>query len=481
MVKRKLSTARGLKKMGIAGEFECAKFADKRLKKRLIKIVEQFAAAPAASIPQACGNWAGSKASYRFFDNEAVSAREILAAHRQASLERMSRQKVVFAIQDTTFLNYSTHGNTEGLGPIGKNAQKTLGLIAHSVLAVNQEGVALGVLDATINAREWDPSRKKSRVRNREPIERKESYKWLRALETLGEVARCLPEETRVVSLSDRESDLYELFLAALAAKEKQASRVELLVRASQRRRIEGTESSLWDWIGQSAPMADLVIKVPARAGRKARMATLGIRFCAVKLQAPQDRQKYQNQSRSLDLWAIQAFEEHPPSGVEALCWRLLTTMPVENVQEAIEKVRWYTLRWQIEIFHKVLKSGCRVQERQLESVDRLERCLALDMVVAWRILMLSKVARETPQVGADLLLAEAEWKALYSYIHKTRRTPKRPPTLQEALRWIGQLGGFLGRRGDGEPGPVVLWRGLQRLQDITNAWLIFNDPETCG
>jgi hypothetical protein len=480
MANKKASSGGIKDKIGIAREFESVDFGDKRLKKRLTKIAEQFASAPEANIPQACGDWAGSKASYRFFDNDGVKAADILGAHRRATLERMRAERVIFAIQDTTSLNYSGHRQTQGLGPIGNNKEKTLGLIVHSTLAVNESGLALGLLDAAFHARKPEEFRSKTRGRNRQRIQEKESYKWLSALEALDAGVRGLPEQTRVVSLSDRESDLYELFLAAILGKES-GGRVDLLVRASQRRRIEQSERYLWDWLPRTPRMASLMLQVPRAAGRRERTASLSIRFCKVTLRPPVDRQKYQKQQRTLDLWAIEAREEHPAAGLEPLCWRLLSTMEVGSLEQALEKVRWYTLRWQIEVFHKVLKNGCRVQERQLESAERLKRCLALDMVVAWRILILSKLGRKTPELPADILFQECEWKALYCHKHKTRRVPVRPPTLGDALKWVAQLGGFLARRSDGHPGPVVLWRGLKRLEDITNTWLLFNKNKLVG
>ncbi len=151
--------------------------------------------------------------------------------------------------------------------------------------------------------------------------------------------------------------------------------------------------------------------------------------------------------------------------------------METDTAALAMEKVGWYAKRWQIEVFHKVLKSGCRAEARQLESAQRLTRVLALDMVVAWRIFALSQIARRTPDGPVTTILEEAEWRALHAYIHKTRESPARPPTIHQAVRWIARLGGFLGRKCDGDPGPTVLWRGMTRLTDITNAWLIFNQP----
>ena len=172
-----------------------------------------------------------------------------------------------------------------------------------------------------------------------------------------------------------------------------------------------------------------------------------------------------------LTVWALLVREEKPPAGVEAIEWWLLTTIPTSTVAEACERVEWYAARWWIEVYHKVLKSGCRIEARQFEQADRLKRYLALDSVVAWRVLYLTMVGRQTPNLSCSAILEEDEWQALYCFIHKVSLPPRTPPTLNEVTRWIAQLGGFLARAHDGQPGVIVIWRGLQRLQDIASTW----------
>ena len=151
--------------------------------------------------------------------------------------------------------------------------------------------------------------------------------------------------------------------------------------------------------------------------------------------------------------------------------WRLLTTLPITSLAEACEKVGWYAQRWQIEVIHKVLKSGCKIEQRQLETAERLERALAVDQVVAWRLLALCKAGREQPDAAVSEWLDQAEWEALWCQVHQRPTPPRTPPTVRQAVRWIAQLGGFLARKGDGEPGPITLWRGLHRLHDLTAMW----------
>jgi hypothetical protein len=175
----------------------------------------------------------------------------------------------------------------------------------------------------------------------------------------------------------------------------------------------------------------------------------------------------------SVTVWAVLAREENPPLGVEGLEWLLLSTSEVTCSRQAVEKVEWYASRWGIEVWHKVLKSGCKIEAKQLESAEALKRCLALYSVIAWRIMYATLLARSVPETPCNVLLEKEEWEALYSSVKKVSTPPSQPPTLREAIKWIGQLGGFIGRKSDGEPGVTVLWRGFQRLLDLTTMYRI--------
>lgn len=453
----------------VAREFASLKLGDKRRGQRAQVLMTQFSQQPNASIPQACGPWGDIKAAYRFFDNEAVKPEQLLQPHRQATCQRMESEKVVLAVQDTTSLNYSTHPDTQGLGPISNNANKTMGLFVHSTLALTVTGQPLGLLEAQVRRR--DPQRfgssRKGHQRNRKALAEKESQRWLDSLQACQQAAQACPQ-TKVVNVADREGDIYELFEQALAPQE---SRVHVLVRAQHNRKVQQSpELKLWTHLAAQAAAGTLLVRVPRQTGKASRTTHLTLRFGPVTLKAP----TLKEQKPALQLWAIQAQEEHPPAGQKAIMWRLLTTLPVSTAAEAMEKVQWYCQRWQIEMFHKVLKSGCQIERRQLETAARLERILMLDLIVAWRLLLLSKVSRENPQTSAADWLLEKEWKVLS--VQMKQQSPENPPTLYQAVRRIGQLGGFIGRKSDGEPGPIVLWRGLQRLHDLVHAWDLFQN-----
>jgi len=442
-------------------EFGGARLGNKRLRERLLTLARDFYARPQANLPQACQTRARTKAAYYFFQHPDTGMDALLAPHYEATRQRVATAPLVFAVQDTTFLNYGTHPETDDLGPIGSDKKSTLGLVLHSTLAFNAQGTPLGLLDVQAWARDPAQFGKRSQ-RKKLPLEKKESVKWLKSLRQVAEVQRRTPG-TRLVLVGDREADIYELFHAAGA--EENGPR--LLIRAQRDRlRTEGQEH-LWPWLAQQAGAGVQEVRVPRRGAQPARVARLGVRFARVTLRPPHGKKPL----GELTLWAVLAQEVEEPRGVKPLRWMLLTTCPVENFAAACEKVHWYTLRWGIEVYHRTLKSGCRIEQRQLGKAQRLEACLAIDLVVAWRIFHLAKLGREIPDVPCTEYFEDAEWKALLAYVTRNPTPPAQPPSLREAMRMVATLGGFLGRKSDGEPGTQTLWLGLQYLEPLTAMW----------
>lgn len=253
----------------------------------------------------------------------------------------------------------------------------------------------------------------------------KESQKWRTSFAACQALAAQCPATT-LVNVSDREGDLYELF--ADAQTPPPGPRVELLVRAQHNRQVEHPQKALWACLAAQRGGGRLKIQVPRQDGQPGRLATLA----------------------------------------------------VASFSAAVERVRWYAQRWQIEVLHKVLKSGCAVEQRQLETAARLQRVVVVDLIVGWRGLALCKAGRERPEGLVSEWLSEGEWRALTCYMEERATPPRQSPTVRQAVRWIAQLGGFLGRRSDGEPGPIVVWRGLQQLHAITAAWKKFGHA-SCG
>ncbi|MDB5974589.1 MAG: hypothetical protein JWR07_1349 [Nevskia sp.] len=377
----------------------------------------------------------------------------------------MAEQTIVLAVQDTSSANYTKHAATTGMGPIGTTVDGPQGLHLHSTLAFSACGTPLGFIDVQCCARDPEQFGKKDK-RHQLPIEEKESFKWLKSLRATAEVqARC--PDTTIVSVGDREADIYELFQEAAA----DPAGPKLLVRAMQNRVLRDEQQRLWETMLALPPQAMQALPVPRQGNRAARTAQLAIRYAQVTLEAPKKKG-----GPAIPVWAVLAQEQDAPAGVVPLEWMLLTTMPVASVEQAVERLAWYAKRWGIEVLHRTLKSGCRIERRQLADASRIEACLAIDLVVAWRIYYLNKLGREVPDAPCTVYFKDDEWKALMVFTNKNPVPPKSPPTLRDAIRLTAALGGFLGRKCDGEPGTQTLWLGLQRLDDITGMYCVFRD-----
>jgi hypothetical protein len=444
-------------------EFGTLRLHDERLKQRLFTIARDFYNRSQASIPEACGSKSRTKGAYRFFQNPKVTMDVILTPHTEATVERIKEHAVVLAPQDTTTLNYYHHPATTGLGPVNTKSDKATGLILHDTLAFSVEGTPLGVIDAQCWARDPDDQGKRER-RKALPIEQKESMKWLRSFRRLAEIQALCPD-TQLVSVGDRESDLYELFAEAA----QDPSGPKLLVRAERSRNRRVEQESLWQFLAAKPVAGEITLHLPKRGKRPARKAVLDVRFAEVTLQPPQ-----KSPLPPLRLWAVHLLEDEAEDGGEPIEWMLLTTVAVNTFEDALERAEWYAARWGIEVYHRTLKSGCRIKDRQLGTAERLQACLGVDMVVAWRIYHLTMLGREVPEQPCTAFFDEVEWKALYCYHHQTPAVPELPPSMAEAIRMLGAMGGHLGRRRDGPPGTQVLWRGLQRLDTAVQMYIVF-------
>jgi hypothetical protein len=438
----------------IVREFKQVDLGDHRLNQRLQAIVSDLSQNPQASIAQASGTWARTKGAYRFFDHAGVTPEAILAGHQAATLERLAAQKTVLLVQDTTSLNYACQAADSGLGSLGNRADQALGLWLHTTLAVDEAGTALGLMQARMWIR--DPAKAGVAARRKQrTLAEKESQRWLDSFQESIRVAGLLPD-SRVINVADREGDIYELF--AEAARHPQ---VGVLVRARHNRRLAQGEKGLWDFITAQPVAGQVAITVPRKPGVASHQATLEIRFGEVAVR---------KKSSALKLWIVEA-RQSGVGAAQTICWRLLTNQPVSDLAGAVEKVAWYRQRWRIEEFHRVLKTGGQAQARQLETVARLKNALAVDMIIAWRVLELTRWSRQSPDLPATELLTEDEVKVLCVMCKPFagRSTLK----LREAVRAIAQWGGFLARKSDGEPGPMTLWLGLLRLNDYVNAFAL--------
>ena len=471
-------------------EFAEVNLGDKRLDSRLVKLCDSLSEAPESPINQACEDWSETKAAYRFFQNENVDVEQIMDAHRDKTMTRSVKHHTVLALQDTSYFVYTHHPKTKGLGKIsmnrGVNIDKiySYGLVMHSCFAVTTKGTPLGLLDQKIFAREQRPEHEHQRAGKKcieriLPVEEKESYRWIEALEATSKLA----VGVQIVTVCDRECDFYDFFKAAL----KSGSAV--LVRASQNRTInkdgryaKKDSTKLWDHIASQPDAGSYTVDISAvkqtknNKGRTARKAEMNIKFGAFIMNPPQNNPKYKTEVLpDIQLYAIHALEKSPPEGESPVEWMLLSNQPVATLEEANERVRWYSLRWRIEMYFKVLKSGFRVEACRLGTADRLIRYLTVMSIVAWRLFMITLIARTNPSLPCSEYISEPELRVLAAKTSQTRTLTAAEPTLAEAVVWIAKLGGYLARKSDGPPGTLALWRGWKRLTDLTEGWCLAN------
>jgi hypothetical protein len=314
----------------------------------------------------------------------------------------------------------------------------------HPTYAVTLAREPLGVLDAWMWARE-----PKDAEGHRGGV--LESTRWVEGYERMAELASELPQ-TRLVYVADREADI----IALMAKARDLGTPADWLIRSRHHRALP-TGGKLWSAVTEGEPMGEIRFTLPSRHGQKAREVHQQVWARRVEIS--------EAKGARLTATCIVAREVDAPAGVQPVEWRLLTNREAASFEAAAELIDWYRARWEIELFFHVLKNACRVETLQLSTMQRLERALALFMVVAWRIARLMRLGRTCPDLEAELLFEREEWQA--AFILNKKRPPKKPPRLNEVVRLIARLGGFLGRKGDGEPGVKTLWQGLMRVMDF--------------
>ena len=460
-----------------ANEFGGAPLGDARLSARLVESAHHMAQSPMRAITGATnGARAVVKGHYRLIDqpaDSAVTVEHILAPHRERTLQRMQSESTVLCVLDGTSVNFTRRGQTQGLGTIGSNQTGALarGLHLHTTLAVNPDGVPLGVMRAAFDAPPPpDPEATGPKAR-----EEKKSFRWVEGLRDCAQAAHRLPD-TRVVCTMDREADFLDLFVEHRT----HAPNVELLVRAKVNRVIgkditpdgDKVVRRLFDEVRNAPARGTCTVEVsrqsarvkaskqPCKPKRPARLAETTLRYEPVALPCPG--------AAPVVLWMVHAREERPPAKTEALEWFLLTTVPVPSADDAKRILQCYALRWRIEDYFRILKSGCKVEALQHHSAERLERAIAIKMVVGWRIQLMVRLGREVPELPAELLFSDIELRVLSTFARSRSLTP--PRHLGEAVELLARLGGWLGRTRD-PPGAQLMWHGYTRLAAMTFAF----------
>lgn len=472
----------------LCDEVRGADLGDERLNKRLITIVEELGANPNLSIPAAADGRPEMEAAYRFFSNDRVTPQKILQPHIDSTLERISQCERVLLVQDTTEFDLTRPSQqVKGAGPLDCESRR--GAFLHPLIAFRRDGVPLGTVWQKAWAREsiekdLTPSQKREK-RRRTPIEDKESMRWIEGLRAARAVAATCPD-TSCVCVSDSESDIYEMFAEPRSTGEQSDAslpRLHLLVRACQSRNTTDTTGAV-DWldavratkcldrnsvrVSQRHPKV-VVTTSKRKQAREARIAEVEVRATSVTLRSPQ---RFDRKLPATCVNVVLVEEPDPPADCEPIQWLLVTTLPIDSLEETREIVAMYCQRWQIEVYFRILKSGCRVEERLFEQLSRSLNSAAVYSIIAWRVMYLCRLGRECPDVSCEIVFSPSEWKSVYSVV-KREPLPDRPPRLNDIIRMVANLGGFVDRPRN-EPGAETLWTGLQRLHCFAQAWDTF-------
>lgn len=434
-----------------ATEFGCANLGDTRRTQRLVNIAAGAASQVGYALSSVCGK-SGSQATTRLFGRAETTLTSVLEPHIQRTYERCAGESLILAVQDTTALDFTSHACTDGLGPI-TTAQSRQGLLMHSVLAVRTDRVPVGILGMQVWARDKSTRGCSNDRRKRKTCE-KESNKWLVGLD---QAQSGVSDDVKMLVVGDRESDVYALFAAPRRAG------VDLLVRLAQDRAIDDEEHRR---VRQSILDGKVVgvhrVEVPRQKGRPKRVATLELRVSRVRIKRPASCEKEMPESVEVSL--VWAKEKDAPQGMEALDWMLLTTVCVENMESAVGMVEFYSVRWIIEEFHRVLKDGCRVERMQFDTIDRLLPALAILAAVAWRVLRLTKQSRSAPDADVLEVASIEEVRVLNCWL-ENQGEQKPIDTVKAFTIAVARLGGFMGRKSDGMPGTKTIWQGLRNLE----------------
>lgn len=473
----------------VIDEMKTANLKDERLNKRLEQVLSQLANRPTASIPAACGGRAEMEAAYRLFDNEKATFVNILIAHTDATRLRIAAEQVVVMAQDTTEVDVTRpEQHVEGAGPLDGGTRR--GAFLHLLHAFTPNGTPLGTIQAEAWVRDEEAHcASMSRAeRASTPIEDKESYRWLVALrQAREEAARC--PGTRIVCVADSEADIYEVLVEGMA----EPRTADWIVRACQDRALDSQENGtaqkhLREEVAAEPVLFTHTIGVRGRKAkvncehrgrrqpRESREAEVAVRAAQVTLRAPW---RSDRKLSPVTVNVVLVSEVNPPDNDEPVEWILVTSMPVDDIEQVRQVIQYYCVRWMIEVFFRVLKSGCRVEERRFEHIDRLLTCLAVYLIVAWRTLYVCRLGRECPDISCEAVFEPAEWKPVWKVV-RGENPPSQPPSLATMVRLVAQLGGYVNRKRDDPPGPQTVWLGLQRMHDFALCWQIFG-PEAAA
>jgi Transposase DNA-binding/Transposase Tn5 dimerisation domain len=439
-------------------DFPGLKLGDKRRNERFVSIINNISRQPGSSIPKYNESWYDTKATYEFFKNEDVCLSALQKAIELYGGSKVEGLKKILVAHDFCQISYNNL-QSEGLGYLANKDGR--GIITYNSIAISEDGIPLSLLHQDSFTRLLEDLGK-SKKRKETAFEDKESYHWYKGI---TKVNKQLGSELQKIHIADREADIYDLFFCAYE------TNTDLLIRAKHNRKLNDG-SALWDAVAGREEAAVIELKIPDKTGSKRVAITVEVRYQDVEILRPKDSG---SQYESVCMTAIELKQVSPKLEwqEELLHWKLLTTLLIKQLSDALQCVKWYCYRWLIERFHYVLKSGTKIEELQLEKASSLQKAIPVYSIAAMRIMQLVYQSRETPNVSCEVILTKQQWAVLYMLTHKTNILPNQPPALGEAVKWIGRLGGHLGRKSDGLPGLKTVWIGYQRICDAASVYEI--------
>ncbi len=452
----------------VTDELEGVDIGDKRLNNRIMHLLTATYKQPEKSITRLFHTRAEVQACYRFFSNDLVDEDKIITPHLQKTIERASEYPVVLSLSDTTSLNYTSRHTLKDSGYISSNNAQ--GFFLHTSIAVTPDRLHLGIVGKKFWAREKE---KPKRVhRDYRAFPEKESYRWLEAYrDSCGLAESC--KETKVIHVTDREGDIFEIF-AEYELRAQNGPTADFVIRSNHNRTVypeSKPSSSLYQELEGSAVLAEIGFDIIKREDGSKRHIRQTVQALSIITKSRYGADEPRTQVR---INAIYLKEIDPPQGEKPVNWCLLTSLPVDDIAVIKKIVQYYLCRWEIEVFFKTFKSGCKVEEKSLRSADRLFPLFSLYLIIAWRINHLLHMSRVVPEILCDVFFDASEWKAAYLAATRNKTPLLSPPTMEEMLNYIAKLGGYLGRKKDPPPGVKVIWLGMSKLSQYVDAWDLF-------
>lgn len=456
----------------VGEEFEELELGDQRLNRRTIYITENLGLAPGRTIPQTFQSWNELKACYNFFQNGSVTDVKLLRPHLNKTIKRIEEYSVVLLASDTSEIDYTSKKSMTNKERL---SNKKSGLWLHATTAITPERLTLGIINANFWSREPEKAEDSPEYRtgrDKTPIEEKESYRWVQSYLTSCEIARQVPN-TQIINITDREGDIVELYEIAMEQK-KQGPTADFIIRSNYDRQIQipGTNekivtSKLRQHLKESVSLGEIEFIIPATEKRKCRKVKQQLKAATVTI-------KPANKNVKVEVNALMTIEENPPEGEDPLIWVFITSLPITKFEELQKIISYYLCRWEIELFFKVLKSGCKIEERQLETTERMKNLISIFMILAWRVMFTMMLGRVCSDMPCTDLFDAAEWKSVYKILNRKKVLPRKPPRLGEFINMVAMLGGYVEKKGGEPPGVKTVWKGMARMIDFSLAWEAF-------